>query len=299
MKKHRLIFATIVLFTTGITLTTTGTYASAHLRAVKTPSSLRGTWYHYDSDYGGYEKFHATKYHLKISGLYGTSSYSGVKFPSYASGHADMYVHRTPKGYYDIGKYGTDDVGTYKRVSHKGHATIKQVWHDLPDTGAHVNYWYKSKSIARHPSARYKTSKFNGYYYNRYTPAYLQADEGPQRLYTSASNANSNSGHYITIKSIYKKYSAKWDSEDDDILRVRVNGKTYYQKDNASLQSFNSWKDGKVIYSPYSPHSKPKIVIRHGDKYSKAKYWDKVKYYKDGTLTTDSYTLTNGKWHKD
>jgi len=158
MKKSRLIFVSIALFTIGIVLTTTGADVSAHTRAVKVPASLRGTWYHYD---GSYSKIRATKYHFKTSGSNGRSSFSGVKFPKYASGHADMFVHRTPKGYYNLGKYGTDDVGTFKKVTHKGHAAIKQVWHDLPDTGANVNYWYKTKRIARHPSPKYKT--FHGY----------------------------------------------------------------------------------------------------------------------------------------
>lgn len=297
MKKHRITFTVIALMSACATLSMIDITASA--KAVSIPSSLRGTWYHYDSSYGSYEKFHATKYHLKISWINGTSSYSGVKFPGYANGHAEMYVSKTPKGYYKIGAYASDDENFFKRVTHKGHTAIKQPWHEIPDTGTYVNYWYKTKAIAKHPSVKYQTSKFNGYYYDRYTPAYLQADEGPQKLYTSASDANSKSGHYITVKSIYKKYYAKWDSENSDVIKIRVNGKTYYQKDNSGFQSFNSWKDGNRISSPYSPTSRSKIVMRHGDKYSKAKYWDKVEHYKTGVLILKSWKLTNSGWVKD
>lgn len=297
MKKHIFAFIGLLTLSTGFALGFTDSTASA--KAVKVPSSLRGTWYHYDPSYGSYEKLTATTYHFKISGINGTSSYSGVKFPSYANGHADMYVSKTPKGYYRIGKYGTDDEGMWKRVNHKGHPAIKQPWHEIPDTGTYVDYWYKTKAIAKHPSVKYKASKFNGYYYDKYTPAYLQADEGPQKLYTSASDANSKSGHYITVKSIYKKYYAKWDSESNDVIRIRVNGKTYYQKDNSGFQSFNSWKDGNRISSPYSPTSRSKIVMRHGDKYSKSKYWDKVEHYKTGVLILKSWKFTNSGWVKD
>lgn len=296
MKKHRLIFALLATVSFAIVVALP---QDASAKTVKTPSSLRGNWYHYDSDYGQYAKLHVTKYHFKIYGIQGKSSYSGVKFPSYANGHADMYVSRTPKGYYKVGKYGTDDEGLWKRVAHKGHAALKQPWHEIPNTGTHVDYWYKTKKIAKHPSIKYKVSKFNGFYYDSYTPAYLQADEGPQKLYSSASDAKNKSGHHIMVKSIYKKYSAKWDNESNQILRVRVNGTTYYQKDNGGFQSFNSWKDGKVINSPYSPHSSSKIVMRHGDKYGKANYWDKIKHYRDGSLVTKSWRLKNGSWIKD
>jgi len=294
MKKHRFIF-TVLAITSFASVMVFPQTASA--KAVKTPSSLRGTWYHYDSDSASYEKIHATKYHFKIFGVYGTSNYSGVKFPSYASGHADMFVHKTAKGYYQIGKYGTDDVSMWKRVTHKDHTTLKQPWHEIPDTGTYVDYWYKTKATARQPNVSYKVAKTNGFYFEKYSPAYLQADYGPQKLYTSAKNAQNKRGSHITVKSIYKKYSARWDNGNkSDVLRVRLNSKTYYIDVDGEFQPYNSWKDGKTINSPYSPHSNSKIVIRHGDKFGKANYWDKVVHYRSGTLATNSWKLKNGGW---
>ncbi|MFC6179751.1 hypothetical protein [Lactiplantibacillus daowaiensis] len=52
-----------------------------------------------------------------------------------------------------------------------------------------TTYWYKTKKIAKHPSITYHFSKFNGYYYDHYTPAYLQANADPQKLYTTPAGA--------------------------------------------------------------------------------------------------------------
>lgn len=300
MKNHTFMAIGLITLSTVITICSITTPASA--KAVKMPASLRGTWYHYDSSYDSYDKFHATKYHLTISRINGNSSYSGVKFPAYAGGNADLSVHKTTKGYYRIGKYGTDDDGLFKRVTHRGHITLKNPWHEIPDTGTHVDYWYKTKAIAKSPSAKYKMAKVNAFYFNKYTPAYLQADSGPQKAYGSSKDAKGKSGRYITIKSIYKAYSARWDDgNNNDVLRIKVNGKIHYLNlKEGELQAYNSWKDGKIINSPYSPSSKSKIVMKHGTKYSNAKYWDKVIHYKNGLLVTDSWKLhSNGKWVKN
>lgn len=300
MKKHMLIAVCLSALSTTIAVYSTNVSAGA--KAVKMPSSLRGTWYHYDPSYDSYAKFHATKYHLTISDVNGISSYSGVKFPAYASGHPVLSVRKTPKGYYKISKYATDDERFFKRVTHKGHIALKEPWHEIPDTGTYVDYWYKTKAAAKSPSTRYKVAKANAFYFSKYTPAYLQADSGSQKAYTSSKNAEKKVGRFIILRSIYKKYSARWDDgNNNDVLRVKTNGKVYYLNlKKGQFQAYNSWKDGKVINSPYSPNSKAKIVMKHGTQYSNAKYWDKVIHYKNGLLVTDSWKRhSDGQWVKD
>lgn len=158
--------------------------------------------------------------------------------------------------------------------------------------------WFK---LGIHKSALQgmKVAKTNDFFYKKYTPAYLQADYGPQKLYTSSENAQKKRGAHITVKSIYKKYYARWDDgNNSNVLRIRLNSETYYINGNGEFQPYNSWKYRKIINSPYSPHSSSKIVLRHGDKYEKINYWDKVVPYHKGTLVTKSWRFRNDKWVK-
>ncbi|VDG17605.1 hypothetical protein [Lactiplantibacillus mudanjiangensis] len=138
-------------------------------------------------------------------------------------------------------------------------------------------------------------------YDNVYTAAYLQADYKPQKLYTTAKGALNKNGKSITLKSIYKKIAIRWDKKyaKQDLLYVRVNGKTYYKLDTNAIQKFNSWKENKTMLSPYAPSSKSKIVIQKGDKVSTATTWRKVVHYKYGTKTIASWHQKNGLWIKN
>ena len=63
MKKHIFAFIGLLALSTGFAFGITDSTVSA--KAVKVPSSLRGTWYHYDPSYDSYEKLTATTYHFK------------------------------------------------------------------------------------------------------------------------------------------------------------------------------------------------------------------------------------------
>lgn len=281
MKKHRIIFSTVALLATGIALSATNTTANAHSRAVTVPASLRGTWYHYENGY--YSKIRATKYHFKITGNNGTSSYSGVKFPSYASGRADMYVHRTPKGYYNIGKTGTDDVGTYKRVTHKGHAAIKQPWHEIPDTGTYVDYWYKSKTIAKNPTesgkvhkSHFKVAKYSGFVSGAYRTGYLSDSETNYKFYKYDSELE-GPGTKVAFKisNSLTPIKAK-KSNTAGLLDVKYNGINAVEDDDSDYHTvlpYNTDKlDGSTVTSHTTPYS-GKAVLKHGTNSKKIKTW--------------------------
>lgn len=170
------------------------------------------------------------------------------------------------------------------------------------ETEGSTTYWYKSKAIAKHPSITYHYAASNdSYYYNSYTSAFLQADGQPVKLYTTPTNAIANSGKHVTLSSIFKKVAVRWDEKYDkqDVLYIRVNGKTYYVVDTADIQSSNSWKTGTTISSPYAPTSTSKIVLRRGDKVASATTWHKVIHYGKGTRTVASWHKNKGIWVKN
>lgn len=298
MKKHRLIFATVALLTTGISLAIIEAPASAHSQAVMVPTSLRGTWYHYDSSYNGYEKFHATKYHLKISGVHGTRSYSGVEFPKYAGGHAQMYVSKTSKGYYKLGAYATDDESFFKRVTHKGHAALKQPWHEIPDTGTYVDYWYRTKSIAKNPNIKYnfKTAKSTDFYYNMWQPAYLDQESQGARLYKKNSKEYMRNNEPDKVVTSYtKKMSAKWLSQNQssDIIKVRVDSKEYYMDDSDhDIHPYNAFKAYGEINSMFKPTDK-RVILKHGNYAYKNTKWYK---YNANRSHVTYYKFNGKKW---
>ncbi|RRK11156.1 hypothetical protein D1831_03505 [Lactiplantibacillus garii] len=291
----------VVTATLGITMLTYETTASAKHHATTVPTSLRGHWYHYNSTYGLYDQVKATKYHFYTRGATGVSWHklSGKKFPKGNFGYPQMATKKY-HGAYLVGKFGTDGGPLWKKVMHNGHATLRASRPaTAEDVGGPTKYYYKTKKIAKQPVVPFKTAKSNDFSHSKYRTAYLQADYGPMTLYTSLANAKKKQGSTITISSLYKKYSARWDKKDDNYDRVRVNGKAYFAKDTPGIQTYNSWREGKIIYSPYSPSSKSKIVIKHGDKTSKAKYWFKSVRTKGGSLATDTWTKKNGAWIRD
>ena len=294
MKNHRLFFATVALLAIEIGLTTTETNANAHSRAVKVPASLRGTWYNYD---GTYNKIRATKYHFKTSGSNGSSSFSGVKFPKYASGHADMFVHRTPKGYYNIGKYGTDNVGTFKKVTHKGHAAIKQVWHDLPDTGAHVSYWYKTKAIAKHPTVQYKfrTATSTDFFYDSWEPAYLDQNSLGLDLFSNKKDVYGGYEPDKTIDSFTTKLYAKWVSktQSNNTIMVKIGSNIYYANDSKhDVRPYNANRIGGTITSHFKPTSKS-ALLKRGTHIYKGTLWT---YSYDNDNHDKGYEFNGHKW---
>jgi len=164
MKNHRLIAILIATFSLGFILIATTQPVSAK-NYTTVPTSLRGHWYHYDSDYTTYDQLKASKYHFDSKSGLSNSWYrlSGKTFPSYAMGHSQLVVKRTPKKYYVVARYATDSLPYWKKVSHKGHIALRAVVPSNMETEGSTTYWYKSKKIARHPSqSAYKA--FHGYH---------------------------------------------------------------------------------------------------------------------------------------
>lgn len=150
MKKNKFIL-TLLIISSFLIVTILPLTASA--KAVKTPSSLRGTWYNYDSNSQTYSKLKITKYHFHISSSGNSISLSGVKYPKYAQGHAELSIYRSKKGNYTIGSYASDEWPSWKRLTHKRHLALRQLSYTLPGPIYYSSFWYKTKAIAKHPSA--------------------------------------------------------------------------------------------------------------------------------------------------
>jgi len=301
MNKHHLLAIAVAVLTLGIWVTTNP--QSADARTLTTvPTSLRGHWYHFDSEYGVYDQLKASKYHFYTKSIDGWYKLSGKKFPSYAMGHSELVVKKTPKKYYIVAKYATDSFPYWKRVTHKGHTALRAVTPDNLETTGSTIYWYQSKAIAKRPSVHYHSVTDNdNLYYNSYSSAYLQADASPVKLYTTPTDAVHKTGKTVTLSSIFKKIAIRWNEKYDkqNLLNVRLNGTTYYVLDTDALQKYNSWRDGNGIMSPYAPSTTSKIVLEHGAKVATATLWEKVIHYKNGTEVVDTWHKQNGRWIKD
>lgn len=298
MKKsiNWLVIATATL---GITIVANETIASAKRHYTTVPTSLRGHWYHYNSTYGLYDQVKATKYNFYTKGAASLKWYklSGKKFPKGNFGYPQMATKKY-HGAYLVGKFGTDGGPLWKKATYNGHPALRA---SRPATAENVGgptkYYYKTKKIAKHPVTPFKYAKINNFSLTKkYGHAYLQVDYPGVKLYTSVRNAQKHKGHTITIKNLGKTYLTRWDDGNNDVVRLRIKSKTYYVRVTSALQTYNSWRDGKVITSPYAPSAKSKIVFKHGTKVSAAKYWHKSIRTKGGSLTTKTWTKKNGSW---
>ena len=231
---------------------------------------------------------------------------------SIGSPQADVYSHHVTQvvrygntykihTYINMGGHYTQTYTLKKTGYHKLHFSYAGSVHKVTKS----NYYFYANNgyerVIKHKTqtSGMKIAKTNGFYFDKYTPAYFQLDHAPQKLYTSSEDAQAKKGKTITVRSIYKKYSARWDDGNkNNILRVHINGTTYFIDTQGEFQPYNSWKDKSFIDSPYSPTSKSKIVLRHGDKYSKIDRWSKDKPIKEGIESLDVWQFVNHKWSK-
>lgn len=265
---------------------------SANARTYTTvPTSLRGHWYHLNSNNRTYTKVFASKYVFNANGL----KLYGNKFPWYGYGHSQLFVYKNSKGYYNIGQYASDEWPYWKRVRHNGTYALKE-YMPLPPYDYQVKYFYHYSHFT---AMKYRTVKSNGFYFNKYIPGFLQAGS-TANVYTTPEDAAAKTGKSYHITNIFKKMSIKWnDGNHDDILKINYDGNTFYYNDtDGAFQPYNTFRDGTGITSPYNPKSKSKIYLKHGNHIYNGTRWDKSTTYKDGTLISNSYKLKNDHWVK-
>ncbi|KRO28222.1 hypothetical protein [Lactiplantibacillus fabifermentans] len=293
--------ATLILGTTVIGIAMPA-QAATH-KTTTVPTSIQGTWYHYNKTYQRYDTVQATKTSFNTKSALATNwtKLSGTKFPSYALGHSELAVKKQAKGYYLIAKYATDGSPLWKKVTYSGHAALQAIRPATAESnGGPTTYYYQTKKIAKQPVVPFKVAKNDNFSSKKYAAVYVQADyKAPVKLYSSVKNAQKKRGKTITIKNITTAYQARWNDAKSDIVRVRVKNHTYYVRDTEDLQPSNSWRIGNTIYSPFAPTSTSKIVLDPGTKASKATKWAKIVHAgKNKTVYTTMWHRANGSWKK-
>ncbi|WP_251908402.1 hypothetical protein [Lentilactobacillus kefiri] len=305
-KSYLLVLAAVTSF--GSFLAFNGVNASAK-HYTRIPRSLQGTWYHYGS--GKYSKLRLTEYHFKGQGI----SLSGVAFPKYARGHSQMFVYKNSKGYYNIGKYATDEWPYWKRVTHKTHTALRElVWRG--PSGYDTYYWYQSKSIARHPSPNYlppeKVYWLDNY---DYAPASLKKSVGrmvytseltdstlPVNLYAKKEDVFGD-GVTTTIKypGVEMHLDRLTSVDGMGVGQVDYNGQTYFvdaDSEGSDIVPYNTSRGSGVVQSSCKPTDTANIVLKHGQQILTSDLWE---YFdpQTGKETDYSYSNKKNKWYVD
>lgn len=281
MKKHSFIaiLSSTITVATLFTLSSSTT-AHARYRAVSIPSSLRGTWYNYDSSTGTYDKVKMTKYHFKN----GSVNLSGVKYPKYAMGHPQMFVYKSKKGYYTIGAYASDEWPRWKKVTHKKHTALRVLVYGGPVD--YVYYYYKTKTIAKHPTESGKIYKSNfkvakhTEFSSSYRTGYLDNVSKNYKFYKYDSDLKGPGTKLaFKIKNSLTPLKVKKSSVDGDgnkTLEIIYKGTHAIEEDFSDYHTVYPYNTGKVNKTTVSSATTPysgKAVLKHGIKPSKIKTW--------------------------
>lgn len=298
MKIHRLLVLGVITLSASIPLGFTGTTANA--KAVKTPASLRGTWYSYEPDYYSYAKVKITKYHFYGSGAGGTIKLSGVKFPKKDRGHAELSIYRSKKGYYTIGAYASDEWPSWKRVTHKGHPALRSISYggSYANPELHTDYYYKTKAIAKHPTIKhYKThkgnftvSQYSDFSSSEYRTGYIDSTEANYKFYDYNKELEGPGFKKVfTVKNslVPLKVKKGMNSDGETIYIIMHDGILGAEGDDyVIINPYNTEKvDSTTVSSQTTPYS-GKGVLRHDINVKKIKTWmmdkphDKSAFYK-------------------
>ena len=306
MKKKSYLLSLIAVASFGTILSVSTVRANAK-HYTRIPETLQGTWYHYGS--GKYSKLRMTEYHFKTQGI----KLSGSAFPKYAHGHSQMFVYKNSKGYYNIGKYATDEWPYWKRVTHNNYSALRElVWRG--GSGYDTYYWYQSKSIARHPSPNYlppeKVYWLDDY---NYAPSSLKKCVGM----TVYSDANTDSDTPVELAPNLKDYDAMkysdyvkhpgvefhldklFSHQGSGVAQVDYLGLTYYvlaDSEISNISPYNTFRESGVVQSSCKPTDTNNVMLKHGQKVLTSDLWEYVNP-ETGQKTYYSYSNKKDKWY--
>mgnify|MGYP003365224177 CR=1 FL=1 len=322
MKKCLLTGVMALSFGGFFTCSTAATASDKHYTTV--PVSLRGHWYHhnvYNYGPGDYDKLIATKYHFYVKNALDSTwlKLSGKKFPKYAQGHSQLSVNKNSKGYYVIGSYASDEWPYWKRVTHHGHAALRQLYYagSYGRPSMYIDYWYRTKAIAKNPTGvtkNVKTSatKTSGHdldYNNApsslsksvghtvFTAPQASADN-PVNLATSTENFN-NQIFAIKLKQFGIPLLLQKNLSIDSLRlgSVQYNGQSYYLNADTDIVPYNTYVLKDFIVSSYKPTDKSEVLVKANETITTKNDW----LYIDVKNNTDSYyqfSSSQNKWLK-
>ncbi|GAX07184.1 hypothetical protein IWT25_02532 [Secundilactobacillus pentosiphilus] len=289
MKLRNSIALGIVALTLGIVSATQIQASTRHYTTI--PTSLRGHWYHKSG--GEYAKVFFSKYHYRFnSSNGGWTDISGTTFPSYGNGHSNLSVSkRNKKGYYYIGKYATDEWSYWKRVKHNGTSALKMYTPLLP-YNYKITYYYHL-SYYKTISHKFRTADNTDFFYNTWSPAYLDMNSDSADLYSSYQDAKDETNSVTTFSDSTKQIEAKWISktQQDNVLELKINGQIYYENNNYhDIRPYSASRRSDGIWSNFKPTS-PYARLKKGTNIYEGTEWT---FYNNANIKT--YRYNGSKW---
>ncbi|KRN27354.1 hypothetical protein IV38_GL002190 [Lactobacillus selangorensis] len=226
-----------------------------------------------------------------------------------------MFVSKNSKGYYNIGKYATDEWPYWKKVTHKSRTALRElIWRG--PSGYDTYYWYHSKSIARHPSPNYlppeKVYWLDDY---SYAPTNLKECVG-QTVYTSDLTDSDLKVDLFKTKDVFGDndtgISIKYPGVElhlDKLTsyigmgvgQVDYNGQTYYvdaDSESTDIVPYNTIRSSGVVQSSCKPTDKSNVVLKHGQQVLTSDLWEYINP-ENGQETDYSYSNKKDKWYVD
>ncbi|GAA3610323.1 hypothetical protein GCM10022296_12590 [Secundilactobacillus similis DSM 23365 = JCM 2765] len=115
-----------------------------------TPSSLRGKWQTHRDSNGESQFLSISKYGFYVNNFrYGRSVgqpsyFSGKRLTAYRSGYDLVVSQKSPRGYYSLGKNGTDAIWHLKKTRYHGQTVLKSWYYRLGDAVKPIgsSYYY-------------------------------------------------------------------------------------------------------------------------------------------------------------
>lgn len=218
-----------------------------------TPRSWRGTYYMNNYD-GGRTYMDVNTYSITQDGetLY-KSSWSGWHKLSFAKITPSNAVNRKHKLYTfnSLSKYGYQSSGQWRLATKNG----KKELLNYLNMGV-INVWHKYYAPKK---VSFRTADNTDFYYNAWSPAYLDMFTDSTDLYASYEDTKNEENPVGTFSNPRKQISAKWLSENQqtDILKLKIDGETYYA-DNTShdIRPYSAHREKDSVWSNFKPTSK-------------------------------------------
>jgi len=174
--------------------------------------------------------------------------------------HANFYdgawhtLYYSPAGYnkYNLNPahHSYDGVSMTYKSAHR--VTV------LYDT-AYLHFTRGSSHEMSPKKVNFRTADNINFFYNSWSPAYLDIHSTGIDLYGSADNAENQNDSVGTFSNVRKQVSAKWinENEQSNVLMLKVNGKVYYSDNKGhDIRPYSAHREKDGIWSSFKPTSK-------------------------------------------
>lgn len=281
VKKFWLLGIIILSMGIGFQLNQSSANAATH----HTPSSWRGTYYTTDGD-----TMNVNTYSIVLNGktMY-KSSWSGWRKLSFARIRASDAITHKHKVYTfnSLAKYGYQSSRQWRLTTKNG----KKELINYQNMG-YVVVWHKRYAATK---VHFRTADNTDFFYNAWSPAYLDMFSDSIDLYNSYKDAQNEDNSIGSFKNSRQQISAKWISRDqqDDILMLKINGRVYYA-DNSShdIRPYSAHRESDGIWSNFAPTSKY-ARLKKGNHVYKGTEWT---YYYNDNNDNKTYRYDGHHW---